>query len=77
MINPRRFANVNHKNNPNSLANDIQRDTTTITYNFDVVEMNGEQYLLLQDRDIDYVFEGEETNEESSTLVIPDSSLIV
>ena len=80
MINPQRFATVNHKHKPNSLAQDVQKDTTTITYSFDVVNMNGEDYLLLQDRDIMYVFEGEEieeTEEKSSPLIIPDSNLII
>ena len=72
MINPARFAKVNHKFKPNSLAEDIQRDTTTITYQFDVVTIDNKDYLYLQDRDIMYVFEGEETNVE-----IPEKTIIV
>lgn len=80
MINPQRFANVSHKHKPNSLAENIQQDTTSITYSFDVININGEDHLLLQDRDIMYVFEGEEVtdnDEVSSNIIIPDSKLIL
>jgi len=60
MINPARFAVVNHKHNPGNLADNIQKDTTSISYQFDVVNIEGNDYLYLQDRDIMYVFEGEE-----------------
>lgn len=72
MINPQRFANVNHKHKPNSLANDVQHDTTTITYSFDVVKVNDVDCLLLQDRDIMYVFDGEETPDESPIIQQPE-----
>lgn len=81
MINPQRFANVNHKHKPNSLANDIQQDTTTLTFSFDVVNIDGIDHLLLQDRDIMYVFEGEEIPDDSGTnnsnIILPDSKLIL
>lgn len=77
-INPARYAQVNHKHNPNSLANDIQKDTTTISYSFDVVNVNGEDCLLLQDRDVMYVFEGEEVEEPAKpTIVIPEKTIII
>ena len=41
-------------------------DNPVVTYNFDVVEMDGRQCLLLQDRDIEYVIEDYEE--------IPDST---
>ena len=74
MINPARYAVVDHKSNPNSLKDGIIGDTARVTYSFDVVKVNGEDYLYLQDRDIMYVFEGEEVED---VLEIPEKEIIV
>lgn len=54
-INPSRFAVKKHKEG--SLKDGVITDNPVITYNFDTVEMDDKQCLLLQDRDIEYVIE--------------------
>lgn len=74
MINPARFAVVNHKHNPDNLMDNIQKDTTLISYQFDVVTIEDKDYLYLQDRDVMYVFEGEEIED---TIEIPENKIII
>lgn len=54
-VNPSRFAVRKHQ--AGSLKDGIVTDNPVTTYNFDVVEMDGKQCLLLQDRDIDFIIE--------------------
>ena len=54
-VNPSRFAVRKHQ--AGSLKDGIVTDNPVTTYNFDVIEMDGEQCLLLQDRDIDFIIE--------------------
>ncbi|MCF0114094.1 MAG: hypothetical protein HUJ56_01990 [Erysipelotrichaceae bacterium] len=54
-VNPSRFGVKKHQEG--TLKDGIVTDNPTITYNFDVVEMDGKQCLLLQDRDIDFIIE--------------------
>ena len=54
-VNPTRFGVKKHREG--SLKDGIVTDNPIITYNFDVVEMDGKQCLLLQDRDIDFIIE--------------------
>lgn len=54
-INPTRFAVRKHQ--ADSLKNGVVTDNPITTYNFNVVVMNDTRYLLLQDRDIDFVIE--------------------
>lgn len=54
-VNPTRFAVKKHQEG--SLKDGIITDNPTIAYNFDVIEMDGKQCLLLQDRDIDFIIE--------------------
>lgn len=61
-VNPSRFAVRKHQ--AGSLKDGIVSDNPITTYNFDVVEMDEKQCLLLQDRDIDFIIEDYE--------VIPD-----
>jgi co-chaperonin GroES (HSP10) len=77
MINPTRFAVKKHQEG--SLKDGIITDNPVIEYRFDIVEMNGEQYLLLQDRDISYVIEDyEETEDKTSGIILPrEKELIV
>jgi len=80
MINPARYAKVNHKHKKNSLGQLESDDITSITYQFDVVHINGVDHLLIQDTDIMYIFEGEEIPDETpqdSGLIIPDRSIIL
>ena len=54
-VNPTRFAVKQHQ--AGSLKDGVVTDNPTIKYNFDVIEMDGKQCLLLQDRDIDFIIE--------------------
>ena len=54
-VNPSRFAVRKHQ--AGSLKDGIVSDNPITTYNFDIIEMDGEQCLLLQDRDIDFIIE--------------------
>lgn len=54
-VNPARFAVRKHEKG--SMRDGIIVDNPVVTYNFDVVEMDDRQCLLLQDRDIEYVIE--------------------
>lgn len=54
-VNPARFAVRKHQ--AGSLKDGVVTDNPVTTYNFDVVEMDGKQCLLLQDRDIDFIIE--------------------
>lgn len=80
MINPKHYAVK--KYDPNSVKEDMGMNST-IGYNMpwvtiDDEEGNPEECLLLIDRDIEFVFEGEEVPEEKTTLIMPkDKKLIV
>lgn len=54
-VNPSRFAVRKHEKG--SMRDGVIADNPVVTYNFDVVEMDGRQCLLLQDRDIEYIIE--------------------
>ena len=54
-VNPTRFGIKKHQEG--SLRDGVIADNPVITYNFDIVEMDGKQCLLLQDRDIDFIIE--------------------
>lgn len=69
-VNPARFAVRKH--DKGSMRDGVITDNPIVTYNFDVVEMGGNQCLLLQDRDIEYVIEDYEEVPDSnpSPLII-------
>jgi hypothetical protein len=73
-INPSRFAVKKHQEG--SLKDGVITDNPVIVYNFDLVEMDGKQYLLLQDRDIDFIITDYEEEKESN-LVIDTPEIIV
>lgn len=54
-VNPSRYAVRQHKEG--SLKDGVIGDNPVITYNFETIEMDGKQCLLLQDRDIEFVIE--------------------
>ena len=75
-INPSRFAIKKHKEG--SLKDGVITDNPVITYNFDIVEMDGQQCLLLQDRDIDFIIEEyEEITDKSSNIIQPEEKKII
>lgn len=68
-VNPARFAVRKHQ--AGSLKDGVVTDNPVTTYNFDVVEMDGKQCLLLQDRDIDFIIEEwEEVPDPASSPII-------
>lgn len=76
-INPTRFGVKKHREG--SLKDGIITDNPIITYNFDVVEMDNNQCLLLQDRDIDFIIEDweEVPDPSTSSLIMPDKKSII
>lgn len=76
-VNPTRFAVKKHQ--AGSLKDGIVTDNPIITYNFDVVEMNEKQCLLLQDRDIDFVIEEweEVPDPTTSTIIQPEKKKLI
>lgn len=76
-VNPARFAVKKHQ--AGSLKDGVITDNPVTKYNFDVVEMDGKQCLLLQDRDIDFIIEDfeEVPDPTPSTIIQPENKLIV
>ena len=76
-VNPTRFAVKKHQSG--SLKDGVVCDNPVTTYNFDVVEMDNKQCLLLQDRDIDFIIEDfEEIPDQTPSMIIqPDKKIIV
>ena len=73
-IDPTRFmkpTQVKKPNQPDSLKSGMEEYTSEIRYQFDIIELDGQPYLKLQDRDVDYVVEEfEEIEEFNSNPVI-------
>ena len=76
-VNPTRFAVKQHK--AGTLRDGVVTDNPVVKYNFDVVEMDGKQCLLLQDRDIDFVIEEYEEvpDPTPSTLIKPEEKKLI
>lgn len=54
-IDPTRYAVKKHQEG--SLKDGIVTDNPVTTYNFDIIEIDGKECLLLQDRDISFIIE--------------------
>ena len=65
-INPKRYAVMKHK--AGSLQDGVIKDNPVISYNFDIVEIDGKDCLYLQDSDIKFVAEIEEFNENPAII---------
>lgn len=76
-VNPTRFAVKKHQ--AGSLKDGIVTDNPVVQYNFDVVEMDDRQCLLLQDRDIDFVIEEweEVPDPTPSTIIQPEKKKLI
>ena len=75
-VNPTRFAVKKHQEG--SLKDGVISDNPVTTYNFDVVEMDGKQCLLLQDRDIDFIIEEwEEIPDNPSPIIQPEKKKLI
>lgn len=75
-INPKRYAVMKHQEG--SLKDGVITDNPVIRYNFPTIMLDHEEYLLLQDNDINYVIlESEEEPDEEPTLIVPNNDIIV
>ena len=76
-VNPTRFAVKQHQTG--TLRDGVITDNPVVKYNFDVIEMDGKQCLLLQDRDIDFIIEEYEEvpNPTLSTLIKPEEKKLI
>lgn len=75
-IDATRFAVRKHKDN--SIKTDIEGGNPVLEYRFDIVEMDGKNYMLLQDRDIQFIIDEYEEVEEprQSSLVQPPAIIV-
>ena len=75
-VNPARFAVRKHEKG--SMRDGIITDNPVVGYNFDIVEMDGKNCLLLQDRDIEFIIEDFEEVPDPipSPLIQPDNTLV-
>lgn len=69
-VNPIRFAKMRHEEG--SLKDGIISDNLVETFEFDILEINGEPHLLLDTRDIKYIIEEYEEFDPNPTLVMPE-----
>lgn len=68
-VNPSRFAVRKHQTG--SLKDGVITDNPVTAYNFDVVEIDDQQCLLLQDRDIEFIIEEyEEVPDTPSSIIL-------
>lgn len=76
-INPKRYAQVKHKKG--SLNDGIVQDNPVISYNFNTVEVDDKQLLVLYDQDINFVIEDSEEVEDPtpSALIHPNNDIII
>lgn len=77
VFNPMNYAEMKH--DPNSIKKDMDIMNTVVKWHLPWVTVENEKgepqdYLLLTDRDISYVYEGEETEE---VLVVPKKKILV
>lgn len=75
-VNPARFAVRKHEKG--SMRDGVITDNPVVGYNFDIVEMDGKNCLLLQDRDIEFIIEDFEEVPDSipPSLIQPDNTLV-
>lgn len=76
-VNPRRYAVMKYKEG--SLKDGIISENPVKHYNFNVIELDHVQHLLLTDQDIDFVIEEfeEEKDEATPKVIVPKKKIIV
>lgn len=72
-VNPKRYAVYKYKGD--SLKGDMEHMQKVVSYNFNVVKMDGIDYLLITDQDVDFVIEEYEEVQDSS-LILPRKKII-
>nr|DAN48099.1 MAG TPA: mHsp60, mHsp10, Mitochondrial, Chaperonin, Complex, Symmetric [Crassvirales sp.] len=78
MVNPKRFAKCKHQ--PGSLKDGVITDNPVIRYDFPIIEIDHTNHLFLHDQDIDFVitdFEEEQTTNNTGSLIVPDTKIIL
>jgi hypothetical protein len=77
MINPRNYAIKKHQEG--SLKDGVITDNPVVKYNFNIIEIDNKECLLLQDRDVDFIIDEYEEVEEvsKSTIQVPENKLII
>lgn len=79
-INPNRFARSTQKakHDEESIRNGLVQHEAVIGYEFDIIELDGVDHLMLQDRDINFIVEEYDEVEikpaKKSKLVLPDKN---
>ena len=71
-VNPKRYAVYKYKEN--SIKGEIDQMQKVMSYNFNVVKMDGKDYLLITDQDVDFIIE--DYDEQESNIVIPQTKII-
>lgn len=74
-INPIRYAVRQHKEG--SLKDGIVTDNPVVSYNFDIVTLDNKDYLLLQDRDINFIIKEWEDIPDPNNLIMPEDKKII
>ena len=76
-VNPRRYAVMKYKEG--SLKDGVISENPVKHYNFNVIELDHVQHLLLTDQDIDFVIEEyeEEKDEATPKVIVPEKKIIV
>lgn len=76
IINPSRYAVKKHAEG--SLKDGIITDNPTVSYNFNLVEINNKLYILLYDQDVDYIVKDfEEIDEADPKIIMPSQDIIL
>lgn len=77
-VNPTRFGVKKHK--AGSLKDGVIEDNPVEKFEFDIIEIDGKDHLMLQDRDINFIIEEYEEVEikpkKKSGLILPDNKII-
>lgn len=75
-FNPARYAIKQHQ--AGSLKDGVIQDNPVIRYNFNIIEVDDKQCLVVDNNDISFVIEEyEEVKEYTPDLIIPDTKLII
>ena len=77
-INPARFAVMKHKEG--SFKDGVIQDNQVLEYKFDIIKIDNEDYLLLQDRDIEFIIEEYEIIEDAPAPTViqpPKPSILI
>ena len=75
MINPKRYGKTLHKEG--SLKDGVITDNPTISYTFNVIELDGIPHLLLLDQDIDFIIEEYEEISPQDDIIVPNNEIIL